>query len=187
MPPPPRARTLSALALPLLLLLPACASGDTAADATVDSTAAADVAAAPSTPSAALRDACTVLSAEEVSAAAGLGASTGQPSESGGAQVCTWMDANGKAAIVQLYATAARYEESRTAFESLYGGTAEALAGVADQAFYIGGRTGSIPTATVSVRKGRTAASVQVMAMSGDATGLRSQVMELTQQLVAKL
>ena len=178
-----RGRLLRVAALALPLLLPACTSGETAAN----TAAATDVAAAPSTSPASALDPCALLSADEVSAAAGIGTSTGESYTSGGAPVCSWTDASGKGAIVQLHPTVASYEESRMALESLYRGSAEELSGVADKAFYIGGQTQSVAIATVSVLKGQRAASVQVMAIRGDAGALRSQVMALTQLLLPKL
>lgn len=170
----------------LLIPLAACGTDD---PRTEPGQPAADVPAAPASAegAAAPRDACELMSPGEVSAAAGIGEATGQSSTSGGAQVCTWTDANGRSAILQVYPTAARYEESRQAFQSLYGGQAEDVSGIGDRAFYIGGRTGPVPTASVSAVEGGTAISAQVMGMNEDAESLRSGALELAQRALQKL
>jgi hypothetical protein len=189
----PAVSVVRAAAFLLFLLLPACSRGDEGAevnratDATTTQPVPAAGAAASAGPLARIQDPCTLMSSEEVGAAAGMRSSTGQRSTSGGAQVCTWTDADGKSAVVQIYPSAERYDQSRTAFESLYGGAAEEVQGVAEQAFYIGGRTGGIPTATVSARKGPTALSVQVMEMNGEPETLRGQALELMQRMAQKL
>lgn len=144
-----------------------------------------------STPSAAsastMRDPCALVSVEEISETTGLTSFGGSPSTSGGAAVCTWVDVEARAAVIQIYRTASAYEESRAAFESMYGGPAESVAGVGDRGFYIAGRTGPLPTGTISLAKGATVASVQVISMSGDADTLRGQTLALARLLAGKL
>lgn len=132
------------------------------------------------------RKPCDLMSPQEISAATGLADNTGEASVSGGAQVCTWTDSNGKAAVVQLHASAARYEQSRAAFESFYGGQAENV-DIGDKAFFISGKTGPLPTATVSAQMGSATISVQVMEMNGDAAALRGAAEELARQMLRRL
>jgi hypothetical protein len=177
----PRGRAALARTLLAAVLLAGCGGTDAPRG---DEPAA--TAAPPAPPAAGAREVCGMLSVEEVSAATGV-AGECQAATSGGAQVGTWTDASGKSAIVQVHQTAARYEESRQAFESLYGGTAEELPDVGDQAFVIGGRTGPMPTATVGALQGATPISVQVMAMGGDPATLREQAIALTRTVLARL
>jgi hypothetical protein len=183
--PLPRRRA-AALLLPLLL---AACGGDADETAAGDAAAPplAEAAAPPAAPAAGPQDPCTLIDPGNVSAATGLGPVTGQPSTSGGAAVCTWTDAEGKSAIAQVFPSADGYQQSRQAFESLYGATAEELEGIADQAYYIGGTTGPVPTATVGALKGQTAASFQVMAMNADTTDLRSAALELAQRTLQQM
>ena len=131
------------------------------------------------------RDACAVISAEELKTATGIDAE-GKSSKSGGADVCTWMGADGKSAIVQLYSHQSDYEDSREAFEGLYDTKSEPLAGVGDNAFYISGTTGPFNTATISAMKGSQAVSVQIMGM-GDMAELKENATALSRLLLEKL
>jgi hypothetical protein len=175
----------AAVAAGLVPLL--AAWGDTADRPAVDDAASqADAPANRPTMAAAPRDACALASVDEVRTATGIDGS-GASSTSGGAEVCTWSDATGRTAIVQLYPTVDRYESSRQAFQSLYGGTAENLTGIGEEAFYIGGATSSIPTATVSARRGGSAVSVQVMGMNQQPAELREQALALTRTVLSRL
>lgn len=167
------------------LLLAAC-TGDKPAP---QSSAPSRPAAAPQAPretSHAPRNPCDMIDAGELQTATGIVA-TGQSSKSGNASVCTWSDPGGAIAIVQIYPTVSSYETSRIAFESLYGGSAENTEGLGDAAFYIGGMTASLPTATVSVRKGELAASIQVMGMGQDQGTLKDRALALTRTVADKL
>ncbi|MBN1425719.1 DUF3558 family protein [Candidatus Fermentibacteria bacterium] len=146
-------------------------------------------AAAPAAPPETLqtpRTPCEMINAQELLAATGITA-PGESSRSGNASVCTWSDPTGAIAIVQLYPTAVSYESSRTAFESLYGGKSENVDGLGDAAFYIGGMTASLPTATISVRKGELAASIQVLGAGQDPGTLKDRALALTRTVTGKL
>lgn len=183
-----RRRLVAAAVLPLLA---ACGGGEEAADETAvpaDDPGAAVVTEAPATAAAAgPQDPCVLIQPGDVSAAAGLGESTGQPSTSGGAKVCTWTDADGMTAVVQMFPGPERHPQARQAFEALYGRPADDLEGMDFEGYFIPGRTGSIPTATVGARKGQTAASFQVMSMTADTADLRSGAMELAQRTMQGL
>lgn len=191
----PRRLAATLLLLPALTVLAACSPDDSGADAgarSATSTSAPQAATTESAqplaraPAAGPANPCTLMSTQEISAVAGLGANTGEPSTSGGAQVCTWADSNGKSAVVQVHASANRYAQSREAFESFYGGRVESV-DIGEQGFYIGGRTGPLPTATVGARAGGAVISAQVMELGGDAAALRGQAMELARKLLQKL
>jgi hypothetical protein len=184
-------RLVAVLALPVLA---ACGGGDAAEDAAPDApAAAADGAAAPQAASPAAPapgdapDPCALMSPGEVQAAAGVEAAEGNATTSGGASVCTWTDASGRSAVVQVHPTADWYDRSKDAFELQYGGTAEDALGIGDDAYRITGTTGPLPTATVGVRRGTTSATVQVMAMDGAPPTLESQALELARLLAQKL
>ena len=176
-----------AITIPLLLIV-ACSGKEPAPQAQAIPRPSAEqtqaTPAAPVVPSA--PDPCAMISAAELQAATSIAAES-HSSMSGGARVCTWTDANGKSAIVQLYPTASGYEESRRAFESFYKATAETVAGLGDEACYIAGKTASMPTATFCVLKGSSSASVQVMSITEDLTALKPQALALAQKLAAKL
>ena len=127
------------------------------------------------------------MASEEITAATDVGSTTGQPSSSGGAQVCTWTDGGGKSAVVQLYPDPSRFAASREAFPMLYGAEVEDVPGIGDRAFYIAGTTDALPTATVSAQKGDFVTIVQVMEANGDAAALQSAALELTQRFLQKL
>lgn len=190
---PARSLCLALAATPLLLA--GCGGNDAEpaadADVTPDTLAMATPApgAAPSAaaPPAAQPDPCALLSPQEVQAATGVEAGTGQPSTSGGARVCTWTDASGKSALVQIHAGPHRYEESRQVFQQVYGAPAEPVVDLGEQAFYIGGMTASFPTGTVSALQRGTAISAQVMGAGLDAATLRSQTTDLARATLAKL
>lgn len=132
------------------------------------------------------RDVCAMLSGDDVKSATGIEA-TGTPSTSGGADVCTWMAADGKAAVIQVYPTQERYDESRQAFESLYGTNAEDIAGIGERAFYVGGKTGVTETATVGAIKGSRPVTVQVLDVGGDPAALRRDATNLAHVLMSKM
>jgi len=79
------------------------------------------------------------------------------------------------------------YGESRQAFESFYGTSAEPLSSLGDEAFSISGVTSSIPTVTIGVRKGSSSASVQLMGVGEDVGALNNQGLALARILVEKL
>jgi hypothetical protein len=187
----PSARALRACLVTLTVWLGAC-GGDAAPrtdDASAADTLTGDRPAGPTaTASPAARpDPCTLLTAQEVQAATGVAASAGQASTSGGALVCTWTDAAGKSALVQVHAGPHRFEESRQVFEQVYDAASEPVPGLGEQAFYIGGMTASFPTGTVSALQRGTAISTQVMGMGLDPATLRSQTVELARATLAKL
>lgn len=137
-------------------------------------------------PAQAKRDPCELISAADVKTATGIEAE-GKPSRSGGASVCTWMGADGKSAIVQIFPTEAHYDKAKSAFEAQYKGTSDAVQGMGDKAFVITGNTGPLPTATYVAQKGSTPISVQVMALGGDTSTLKSQAETLAQTVIGKL
>lgn len=179
-----RALRLTALVLPLALT----ACGGDAGEADETATATPDYTTPAGDPAAAAnaRDACTLVTADEVSATTGISAE-GRASANGGAQVCTWTDTSGRSAVVQLHPTAARHDEARGAFASLYGSQGEDVHGLGDRAYYIAGATSSIPTATIGVLQGQHALSVQVMGMGQAPDALRTQAVELARAVAGKL
>ena len=181
----PKTRMLFAVAVSTVLITSACAETETSTVAPGPETSTAASAPAPVVTTE-TRDACTVLALEEITAATGI-STPGAPSTSGGASVCTWMSDTGKGTVLQVYSSASDYDSSRSAFESLYGGSAEDVSGVGDAAFYIGGETGPIPTATVSARKASSAISVQVMGMGEEPTRLRQQAIDLARVAIGKV
>jgi hypothetical protein len=138
-------------------------------------------------PAAAPRDVCATLTVDELNKGAGLKDATGQSSKSGDADVCTWTDDTGKSVIVQVFSSASSYDQSRTAFESLYGGTAEDIAAIGEKAFFISGTTSGMPTGTLVVAKGSTPVSVQVMGGSGDATTRKGEATAIAHVVLTKV
>lgn len=125
------------------------------------------------------RDACALLEADELAAVVGE-VQAGTPSSSGGAAVCTWSSATGRTVVLQAFPGPDAYDRSRETFESFYESTATAVTGLGDAAFFIGGRTSSMPTATVVARApSGGVVSVQVMSMSGEPEALRAPAVEL--------
>ena len=179
-----RRRLVAAAVLPVLA---ACGGDEQAADETAVVADDPDAVAVSEAPTGGPQDPCVLIQPGDVSAAAGLGESTGQPSTSGGAKVCTWTDAEGMTAVVQMFPGPERHPQARQAFEALYGRPADDLEGMDFEGYFIPGRTGSIPTATVGARKGGTAASFQVMSMTADTADLRSGAMELAQRTMQGL
>lgn len=177
-------RSAGALAV-LTLALVACKAEEPASSPPAATKAAADAPAA-SAPAPTRIAACESLSADDVKGLLGS-AVEGATSSSGGADVCTWTGPTGKTAIIQIYATARSFEQSREAFERMYAGQAEDISGIGDKAFYIHGKTASFPTATLSVVKGAQAASVQVMEPKGDPAKLKTEAVALTKVVVGKL
>jgi hypothetical protein len=111
------------------LVLGACAQADNEAETVSDSAAPAAATPAPATTApAASRDVCAMISADELKSTTTI-ESAGQPSTSGGADVCTWYGSNGVNAIVQVFPYASSYEQSREAFEELYEKKAEDIGG----------------------------------------------------------
>lgn len=129
------------------------------------------------------RDACALLETEELAAAVGE-VQAGTPSSSGGAAVCTWTSASGQTVVLQAFPGADAYDRSRETFESFYESTATAVTGLGDAAFFIGGRTSSMPTATVVARAASGVVSVQVMSMSGEPESLRAPAVELARAAI---
>lgn len=150
---------------------------------TTSESAASSTAVAPATPAA--RNACAMVSAEELKTATGIDGE-GSTSSSGGADVCTWFGSTGKAAIVQLYPYASSYDGSRKAFEDLYKVKAEELSSVGDKAFSIWAPTGSMPTTSLSAVKGSAAISVQIMGNS-DAAASKKEAVALANLVLGKL
>src|SRR5687768_12567211 len=102
--------------LVVLLVFAAACQSETATDT---STPRPTTSAAP-----APRNVCDMLTVDELKTAAGLDGATGQSSQSGGADVCTWFGSSGKAVIVQVFPSASSYDQSRSSFEGLYNATA---------------------------------------------------------------
>lgn len=177
-----KAYTLTASLL-LAFILGGCGDDDAAAGAT--SGAGASAAAAAGAPGAAVtpRDVCAMITAPELQAAAALQAQ-GQPSRSGSADVCTWL-AGDVAAIVQVHGSAVEFDTARTAFQELYGSTAQDVAGIGDRAFYIEGRTSNIPTGTLTAQRAATPVTVQIL--GGPDSTRRSRVEALARLAIAKL
>lgn len=163
------------------LLLGACGKGSDAA-ATPDSARAAQAAAASAAP-VPPRNVCGLITAQELQAAASL-QGQGQPSRSGSADVCTWM-AGDAAAIVQVHGSAVEFDTARTAFQELYGVQAQDVAGIGDRAFYIEGRTSSIPTGTLTLQRGPTPMTVQIL--GGPDSSRRQRVEALAKLALGKL
>lgn len=162
----------------------ACSSGG---DAPQGEAASATTTAAPTTATAQAGDPCLLLSADAVGAIAGLTGAKGVASKSGGADVCTWSDASGTSAVVQIFPASRTYDEIRDVFQSFYESDVEAIADLGDQAFHVGGRTASMPTATVGARKGSTLVSTQLMALGGDDATLRGQALDLARAVLDAL
>jgi hypothetical protein len=169
------------------LLVIGCAGSDDADDANVEATAEAPAATPPAAvpAPAAARDVCAMISADELKTATRIDGA-GKQSTSGGADVCTWFGSEGNAAVVQVYPSAASYEQSRSAFEGLYDTKAENVSGVGEKAFYIDAATGSMPTGTMSAAKGTSAVSVQIMGGT-DAAARKRDATALTNLVLSKL
>ena len=175
------------IALAAILLSAACTKTETTTN-TSTPTASSETAAPatpPPAPAPASRNVCEIVSADEVKTATGI-EGTGAPSKSGGADVCSWFGGAG-AAIVQVYGSSSAYESSRSAFEGLYGGKTAELSGVGEKAFFIDGKTGQMPTATMSAASGSNVISVQVMSMGMDAAARKKAATELAKVVLTKL
>ena len=135
----------------------------------------------------ATRDVCGMATMDELQTAAGLVSATGMSSTSGGADVCTWTGENGKIVVAQVFPSASSYDQSRTAFESQYGGTAEDVTGVGEKGFFIAGDTGRVPTGTLVVQKGSTPVSIQVMGGTSDAATRRNEATAIAHVILGKL
>lgn len=165
--------------LVLLLVFAAACQTETSTDT---STPTATAASAPAT-----RNVCDMLTVDELKTAAGLDGATGQSSQSGGADVCTWMGTTGKAVIVQVFPSASSYDQARSSFESLYDTTAADVTGIGEKAYFIDSATGSMPTGTLVVGKGSTPISVQVMGGSGDANTRKGEATAVAHVVLGKL
>ena len=141
----------------------------------------------PTTSAPAERDLCGMLTMDQLQTAAGLVKATGASSTSGGADVCTWTGENGKIVIAQVFPSASSYDQSRTAFESQYGGTAQDVTAVGDKAFFIDGTTGRVPTGTLVAQKGSTPLSVQVMGGTSDAATRQGEATAIAHVLLGNL
>ena len=175
------------IAIAVIVLFAACTKTETttttettAPSSETTTSAPPPVAAAPAS-----RNVCEIVSAEELKTATGI-EGAGAPSKSGGADVCSWFGGGG-AAVLQVYGSASAYESSRSAFEGLYGGKTAELSGVGDKAFFIDGKTGQMPTSTMSAAKGSNVISVQVMSMGMDAAARKKAATELAKVVLTKL
>lgn len=130
--------------------------------------------------------ACEAVSVDVLKETTGLDGS-GKPAEIGGADACTWTDDSGKKVVLQLYPSASRYEQARTAFEELQGQSSQDLENVGDQAFFVGGKTNDAQAAAVTVRKGQNALSVQVMSPDGKPEGLKEEAITLAKKVADSL
>ena len=162
-----------------------CAKEEAMTPAPSEPTAAAT--SAPAAAPAASRDVCAMLSAEELQSVAGIEGSTGSPSTSGGADVCSWVGSTGRSVIVQVFPSASSYESARDRVQGFYEATAEEVAGVGDKAFFIPGKTGFMDTATLVTQKGQTPVSVQVMGMDVDMATMKNEASAVAQAVLGKL
>lgn len=135
----------------------------------------------------AARDVCGMMTMDELKTAAGLTEATGQSSQSGGADVCTWTGTNGKIVIAQVFPFASSYDDARKTFEAQYGATAEEVTGVGEKAFFIDGKTGSIATGTLVAQKGSTPVSIQVMGGAGDAATRKGEATAVAHVILGKV
>jgi hypothetical protein len=124
---------------------------------------------------------------DELKTAAGVDGGVGESSTSGGADVCTWTGTNGRVVIVQKFPSASSYDQARSTFESQYSAKATDLPGVGQQAYYIDGATGRMPTGTLVAKKGDAAISVQVMGGSGTADTRRGEATAVAHLILGKL
>ena len=166
------------------LVLAGCAGDDTADTAATDVDARAEAPAAAAAPAGPTRDACTLVTREEVSAATGVDAE-GESSSSGSATVCTWQDAQGRSAILQVYGNPNEYERSRATFEDFYDAAADDVSGVGERAFYIAGKQAVFSVGTLSAAEGGTAITVQVMSPTSE--DLREPASALARTVLEKL
>ena len=141
----------------------------------------------PTTTVAKERNVCEMMTIDEIKTAAGIDEAVGQSSKSGGADVCTWSGTGGKMLIVQVFPYASSYDDSRKAFEGLYGGTASEVTGVGEKAFFLPGKTGPIATGTLVAQKGSTPISVQVMGGSGDDKTRQGEATAIAHVILGKL
>lgn len=132
-------------------------------------------------------DVCSMATMDELQTAAGLVSATGMSSTSGGADVCTWTGENGKIVVAQVFPSASSYDQSRQAFESQYGGTAEDVTGVGEKGFFIAGNTGAIATGTLVAQKGSTPVSIQVMGGTSDAATRKNEAIAIAHVILGKL
>lgn len=168
----------------LSLSLAGCDKGGGSAPAAASGSAPQAAAAPRPPPAASAPAACTLLSAEELKKFDISG--DGKPGTSGGADVCTWMGANSKGAVVQVFGRASALPEMQKAFEDLHQQKAEPVSDLGDQAFHVAG-PGRMHVANLGASKGSRAVSVQVMAMGGDAAKLKTEAIELTRSILTKL
>ena len=141
----------------------------------------------PATTVAKERNVCEMMTIDEIKTAAGIEEAVGQSSKSGGADVCTWSGSGGKMLVVQVFPYASSYDDSRKAFEGLYGGTAADVTGVGEKAFFLPGKTGPIATGTLVAQKGSTPISVQVMGGSGDDKTRQGEATAIAHVILGKL
>lgn len=171
-----------------MVVLAACQSETTTTTSTPTPSATATTASTPAaTATAASRDVCGMLSAEELKSAANLENAEGKASTSGGADVCSWFGAGGKALVVQVFPYSSSYDNSRDAFEGLYDTKAQDLSGVGEKAFFMNGKTGPMATTTLVAQKGQTPISVQVMGTSGDDNSRKQEATNVANLLLGKL
>ena len=171
--------TLRAPAVLLVILLAGC-GGSESSSGTATAPPATTSAAGP-------RDVCGMLTMDELKTAAGLQEATGQSSKSGGADVCTWMGAGGKAVVVQVFGSASDYDSGRSSFEGLYNTKAEEVSGIGEKAYYLFGKTGPMNTGTLVAAKGSTPISVQVMGSTGDAATMKGEATAIAHVILGKL
>ena len=167
----------------LLLVLTGCAESadeeSEASAATATTPAAAPQAATPANS----RNACEVLTPEELKEAAGIEGS-GTPSVSGGADVCSWFSPSGNL-VLQLFPSASSYDNARSAFEDLFETKASPLPGVGDKAYYLTGKLSNMDTGTLVAAKGNKSISVQMLA--GDASRHKTQLSDLANLVLGKI
>lgn len=165
----------------LVLAITACAESaeeEAQPSASAENTPAPQ-AAAPATS----RNACEVITAEELKEKAGI-EGAGQPSVSGGADVCSWYSPNGNL-VLQLFPYASSYDNARTAFEDLFETKASPLSGVGDKAYYLTGKLSNMDTGTLVAAKGDKSISVQMLA--GDAARHKTQLTDLANLVLSKI
>jgi hypothetical protein len=175
---PPRFRSTFAL-LAVALGAAACESPERAPEGAPPATPP------PTAAATAERDPCTLLTDEEVRAAARVDA---QGTASGGGEAgCSWSDPRGKAVVVELRSGAEGYAQSVRAFEAQYEAAPDPLADVGTQAVIFSGAAAGTPAATVVARHGAAALTVQVRGMGEDWGIMRDEAVALANVALGRI
>ena len=100
-------------------------------------------------------DACSLLTAEEITSAVGE-AVEGKPSTSGGVIACSWLRPGHRSLTVQFHKSARRFDDSVQALRDFYKVDPEPVSGVGERAFYVAGGSGRTGSAiVVALKNGR--------------------------------